>query len=418
MSSEALAGLKVVEFTQGMAGPWIGRMLAWAGAEVIRIESHQVPGVVRLYVSPASTDRKIEPEMSPWFTDWDAGKLFVTLNLKTEAGVELARRLVAQCDVMVENNRQGAMEKLGLGWESLRAENPSLVAISSSGFGEDGLHPGYVSWGPNIEAMSGMAWLGGFPDGEGAMTQYAYPDSLSAVHGLFAVLCALDHRERTGQGQRISLAQLETTVAMIGPEMMEQMTEQRTPARLGNQSAHRAPQGCYPCAGDDQHCVVSVGGIDEWQALCPVIGRPEWANDASMASADGRRAHCAEIDRAIGEWTLGRTPFEAVETLQAAGIPAGVVQNTEDQYTRDPHLAERRYFESIPHLKKGTVVAPGIPLGLTGTPGRTTRAGAAMGEDNPSVFRDLLGLSEAEYAAYVDAGAIETPPAGETQAGR
>ena len=262
MTFDALAGLKVVEFTQGMAGPWIGRMMAWAGAEVIRIESHRVPGVVRLYIPPASKERKIEPEMSPWFTDWDAGKLFVALNLKAEAGVELAHRLVARCDVMIENNRHGAMEKLGLGWESLHAANPKLIAISSSGFGEDGLHPGYVSWGPNVEAMSGMAWLAGFPDGQGAMTQYAYPDSLSAVHGLFAVLCALDHRERTGEGQRISLAQLETTVAMIGPEMMEQMAEQRTPARLGNRSAHRAPQGCYPALGDDRWITLSVGDDD------------------------------------------------------------------------------------------------------------------------------------------------------------
>lgn len=417
MIPDALAGLKVVEFTQGMAGPWIGRMMAWAGAEVIRIESHQVPGVVRLYIPPASKERKIEPEMSPWFTDWDAGKLFVALNLKAEAGAELAHRLVARCDVMIENNRHGAMEKLGLGWENLHAANPKLIAISSSGFGEDGLHPGYVSWGPNIEAMSGMAWLAGFPGGQGAMTQYAYPDSLSAVHGLFAVLCALDHRGRTGEGQRISLAQLETTVAMIGPEIMEQIAEQRTPARLGNRSTHRAPQGCYACAGDDQHCVISIGELEEWQALCTLIGREEWAKDQGLASPDGRRAHGAEIDRAIAEWTLGRSPFEAVERLQASHIPAGVVQNTEDQYTRDPHLAERGYFETIPHLKKGTAVAPGIPLGLTGTPGRTSRTGAAMGEDNPSVFRDLLGLSEAEYAAYVEAGAIETPPIEETATG-
>jgi crotonobetainyl-CoA:carnitine CoA-transferase CaiB-like acyl-CoA transferase len=163
--------------------------------------------------------------------------------------------------------------------------------------------------------------------------------------------------------------------------------------------------------------VISIGELEEWQALCALIGREEWAKDQALASPDGRRAHGAEIDRAIAEWTLGRSPFEVVERLQASHIPAGVVQNTEDQYTRDPHLAERGYFETIPHLKKGTAVAPGIPLGLTGTPGRTSRTGAAMGEDNPSVFRDLLGLSEAEYAAYVEAGAIETPPIEETATG-
>lgn len=413
MDTQALKGLKVVEFTQGMAGPWIGRMLAWCGAEVIRIESHQVPGVVRLYVPPRSTDRSIQPEMSPWFTDWDAGKLFVTLNLKEAGGVELALRLVARCDLVVENNRFGAMEKLGLGWDALRGVNEKLIAISSSGFGDDGVHPGYVSWGPNVEAMSGMAWLGGFPEGNGAMTQYAYPDSLSALHGLFAVLCALDHRERKGEGQRISLAQLETTMAMIGPEMMDQMAHDRPPARMGNRSTYRAPQGCYPCAGVDQHCVLSIGESEEWRALSVLIGRSQWADDPRFADTASRQNESAIIDAAIAEWTRNQSPQSAVESLQGAGIPAGVVQNTEDQYLRDPHLAERGYFEAIPHLKKGEVVAPGIPLGLQGTPGRTTRAGAAMGEDNESVFRDLLGLSTAEYDAYLEAGAIEALPVDE-----
>ena len=404
-----MAGLKVVEFTQGMAGPWIGRMLAWCGAEVIRIESHQVPGVVRLYIPPRSVERVIEPEMSPWFTDWDAGKLFVALNLKTAGGTDLALKLVGRSDVVVENNRFGVMDNLGLGWETLHASNEKLIAISSSGFGDTGVHPGYVSWGPNIEAMSGMAWLGGFPEAEGAMTQYAYPDSLSALHGLFAVLCALEHREQTGQGQRISLSQLETTVAMIGPEMMDQMAHQQPPPRMGNRSSYRAPQGCYRCAGEDQHCVVSVATQHEWAALCQVIGRPTWADDPRFANSDARQAEADAIDAAIGEWTLGLSPQNAVESLQAAGVPAGVVQNTEDQYMRDPHLAERGYFETIPHLKRGEVVAPGIPLGLQGTPGHTTRAGAAMGEDNASVFRERLELSADEYDAYVEAGAIELP---------
>jgi len=410
MEPPALAGLKVVEFTQGMAGPWIGRMLAYCGAEVIRIESRRVPGVVRLYVPPGAADRRIEPEMSPWFTDWDAGKLFVALDLKQPTGVELALRLVGRCDLVVENHRFGAMEKLGLGWEALRAANPDLVAISSNGFGEDGLHPGYVSWGPNIEAMSGMAWLGGFPAREGAMTQYAYPDSLSALHGLFAVLCALYHRERTGEGQRISLAQLETTMAMIGPEMMDQIAHDRSPEKLGNRSHHRAPQGCYPCEGEDRYCVVSVSDHAEWRGLCALIGRDGWAEDPRFRATEGRRREAEAIDQAIGQWTREYSPQTAAELLQAAGVPAGAVQNTEDQYMRDPHLVERGYFETILHLKKGEVIAPGIPLGLTGTPGRTTRAGAAMGEDNESVFRDLLELSESEYAHYVEPGGIEEPP--------
>jgi benzylsuccinate CoA-transferase BbsF subunit len=259
-----------------------------------------------------------------------------------------------------------------------------------------------------------MAWLGGFPEGQGAMTQYAYPDSLSALHGLFAVLCALDHRDRTGEGQRITLAQLETTVAMIGPEMMDQIAHDRPPARLGNRSSHRAPQGCYACAGEDRYCAISVASEEEWRALCHLIGQDEWALDPDLATPDQRRQAADRIDAAIGRWIRQHSPHDAAEMLQVAGVPAGPVQNTEDQYLRDPHLAERGFFETIPHLKKGAVTATGIPLGLTATPGRTPRAGAAMGEDNVRVFRDGLGLSESEYNDYLATGAIENPPASST----
>jgi benzylsuccinate CoA-transferase BbsF subunit len=211
--AQALEGIRVVEFTQGMAGPWIGRMMAWCGAEVVRVESRRVPGVVRLYVSPHEPEAGIQPELSPWFTDWDAGKLFVAMDLKQPAGVELARRLAARADIVIENHRSGAMAKLGLGWDVLERQNPTLIGLSSSGFGDGGPHPQYVTWGPNIEAMSGLARLSGFDHRDAAMTQYAYPDALSALHGLFAILCALDHRNRTGEGQRISIARAAATIA-------------------------------------------------------------------------------------------------------------------------------------------------------------------------------------------------------------
>ena len=407
MQEEALSELKVVEFTQGMAGPWIGRMLAWCGAEVLRIETREAPGVVRLYIPPWDRENGVQPTMSPWLTDWDAGKLFVSLNLKRPGGVELAKRLVGWSDVVVENHRHGAMDKLGLGWDAMTEANPSLIAIHSSGFGDGGLHPDYVTWGPNVEAMSGMAAASGFPDRDGAMTQYAYPDSLSALHGLFAVLCALDHRERTGESQRITLAQVETTAAMLGPLMMQQLADGEASDKLGNRSLHRVPQGCYPCAGDDRWCVVSVSSLAEWESLCSVIERPDWSIDSSLTSTAGRLERSDEIDEGISAWTRSRTPHEAAESLQAAGLAAGAVQNTEDQYTLDPHLAARGYFESIPHLTRGEVVAPGIPLGLTATPGQTQRAGADIGEDNAYVFRKLLALSEEEYAEHVATGAIE-----------
>jgi crotonobetainyl-CoA:carnitine CoA-transferase CaiB-like acyl-CoA transferase len=407
LPAQALEGIRVVEFTQGMAGPWIGRMLAWCGAEVIRVESHRVPGVVRLYVSPHEPEAGIQPELSPWLTDWDAGKLFVAMDLKQAGGVELARRLVARADIAIENHRAGAMANLGLGWDDLERSNPKLIGLSSSGFGDGGPHPHYVTWGPNIEAMSGLATLSGFEHRDCAMTQYAYPDALSALHGLFAILCALDHRDRTGEGQRISIAQLETTVAMIGPQMIEQLLDARAPHKLGNRSLYMSPHGCYPCHGDDRWCVICVRSDAEWFTLASIPELETLVADPRFTSLPGRLAAWDEIDAAIAGWTSRHDAYSLVEQLQSLGIASGVVQDTEDQYQRDAHLAERGYFESIPHLRRGEVTAPGIPLGLTGTPGHTSRAGASMGEDNEHVFRDLLGLSSDEYAAHVATGAIE-----------
>ncbi len=406
---QALAGLRVVEFTAGMAGPWIGRFMAYCGAEVIRVESRKHPGVVRLYVPPWDREGGVQEDLSPWFTDWEAGKRFVSLDLSRPEAVDLAKRLVARADVVVENQSTGVMTKLGLDYEVLREINPSLIFFSSNGFGQSGPCARYVTWGPNIEALSGLSSLSGPPERECANTQYAYPDSLSAMHGLFAVLCALDHRERTGEGQRITLSQFEATVGMIGPQMMEQLASGRAPARLGNRSDHAAPHGCYPCRGDDRWCVITVFDDSHWHGLCEVMGASEWGAEARFADTEGRRLHADEIDARIAAYTGDRTPHEVMAKLQARNIPAGAVQDTADQLERDPHLATRGYFERIPHLRKGEVLAPGIPLGLTETPGRTWRAGGRIGQDDDYVFGELLGLRTDELRRLRAVGAVESP---------
>jgi len=421
-SPQALEGVRVVEFTTGMAGPWIGRFMAWCGAEVIRVESKTRPGVVRLYIPPWDRSLGVQERLSPWFTDWDAGKLFVSLDLTKPDAVALAKKLVARADIVIENQSCGVMEKLGLGWEALVAVNPKLIGFSSSGFGEGGPAEHFVTWGPNIEAVAGLAGLSGFPQRECTTTQYAYPDGLSALHGLFAILCALesalhglfailcalDHRERTGEGQRIGLSQFEATAAAIGPQLMDQLAHGREPQKLGNASLHAAPHGCYRCAGVDRWCVISVLDEAAWRGLCRVMGRGAWLEDPRFADAAGRLACAGELDAAIEAWTSERDPHDAMEQLQAAGVAAGAVQDAEDQFERDGHLADRAYFERIPHLAKGEVVATGIPLGLTETPGHTSRAGACIGEDDEYVFRDLLGLSPEEIAAARRVGAIES----------
>jgi len=407
MQPGALADLRVLELTAGMAGPWIGRFMAWCGAEVIKVESKTRPDVTRQYVPPWAPERGIEPQLSPWFTDWNAGKRFVALDLKHPEAVALAKRLVARCDVVVENYAPGVLEKLGLGWEELARVKHDLVLLSTSGFGDSGPYRSHVTWGPNIEAVSGLATTSGFAGRPCTPTHYAYPDSLSALHGLFAVMCALDHRSRTGEGQRIDLSQLEATIAVYGEALVEPLVRGRAVERLGNRSRHAAPHGCYSCAGEDRWCAISVFDDEAWRRLCRVAEHPEWIEEPRFATLDARLANVAELDRRIESWTREHDAFELMESLQAAGVAAGVVQTTEDQYRRDPQLAARDFFEEIEHRVKGTVVATGIPLGLRGTPGRTPHAGSAVGEDNDYVFGEILSLTSDERRRLTESGAIE-----------
>jgi benzylsuccinate CoA-transferase BbsF subunit len=383
--------------------------MAYCGAEVIRVESKQRPDVVRLYVPPKNPELGTQPQLSPWFTDWNAGKRFAALDLTRPEAVELTKRLVATCDVAVENYSTGVMDKLGLGYAELRRAKPDLIMLSTSGYGDTGPCRRYVTWGPNIEALAGLSTLSGFPERDCTVTQYAYPDALSALHGLFAVMCALDHRGRTGEGQYINLSQFEATVGVVGHLIMETLANTREPQRLGNRALHAAPHGCYPCKGEDRWCAIAVFGDAEWERLCEVAEKPEWASDPRFATQSARIENAALLDERIGAWTSSQTEYELMHALQDAGIAAGVVQNVEDQMRRDPQLAARGFFEQIEHVAKGPVVANGIPLGLTGTPGRSGPAGGAVGHDNDYVFGELLGMTSSEIRRYVEAGAIESP---------
>jgi crotonobetainyl-CoA:carnitine CoA-transferase CaiB-like acyl-CoA transferase len=403
----ALEGLRVVELGAGMAVPWLGRLMAWCGADVIKIESRGYPDVTRLYVPPRMPELGVQPQLSPWFTDWNAGKRFVALDLLQPDAVDLAKRLVARSDVLIENYNTGVLDKLGLGYEALRGVNPELVMLSSTGFGHEGPDCRNVTWGPNIEALTGLARFTGFPGGECSMTHFAYPDPLSALHGLVAVLAALEHRERGGGGQHVRMAQYETCVASWGDLLMQYLVNGEEPARLGNRSLHRAPHGCYPCRGEDRWCAIAVDSDIEWQALCRVLDLDDLAADTRLVHAEARIAHAAEIDARMAGRTREHDAHALMHALQAAGVAASAVQTTEDQIERDPHLAARGFFEQIEHLKKGPVTAVGSPLGLTGTPGRTKHAGEPIGRDNVAVFSGLLGLDAKEYERLLVAGAIE-----------
>jgi crotonobetainyl-CoA:carnitine CoA-transferase CaiB-like acyl-CoA transferase len=221
-------------------------------------------------------------------------------------------------------------------------------------------------------------------------------------------MCALEHRRNTGHGQYINLSQYEATVAAVGHVVMEQLNEGREPRKMGNRSLRAAPHGCYRCRGDDRWCAIAVLGEPQWRRFCEVVGEPGWAEDPRFATLAARLEHADELDRCVEAWTSARDPYEVMARLQEAGIAAGVAQTAEDLFERDPQLAARGFFEEVEHHQKGKEIATGVPLGLTGTPGRTTRTGSALGHDNDYVFGELLGLSPQEMRDCIAAGVIES----------
>ena len=400
-----LAGLRVLEFTAAMAGPWIGRILAYCGADSVRIESKQRPDVVRLYIPPWNRSLGTQPQLSPWFTDWNAGKRFIGLDLTKLRSVELAKRLVARCDVVIDNQSTGVLEKLGLGYDELVRHNPRLVMISTTGYGGSGPNARFVTWGSNIEAVAGLAKLSGPADAECTITQYAYPDALSAMHGVAAVIAALDRRDRCGQSEHILVSQYEVTAAAVGAELMQ--GESRDPERLGNARPGSGPHGVYPCRGEDRWCAIEVNDDDDWQQLAVALDQPVWCADPRFATSTLREALREEIDTRLSETTRDRDAFEIARRLQDAGVAAGVVQTVEDEYERDPHLRERGFFETIPHIAKGAVVAAGLPVGLTEPRGHSRSSGEALGQDNEAVFGEWLGMSALEVEDEIASGSIE-----------
>ncbi len=403
----ALAGIRVVEFTAGMAGPWIGRFMAWAGAEVVKVESRKFPDVTRLYIPPYQPELGVQDALSPWFTDWNAGKRFVSLDLTKPDAVDLAKQLVARADIVIENYSDGVLAKLGLDYDALAAVQPNLIMLSSTGYGATGPCKGYITWGPNIEALSSMVRSSGFAHREGAVTQYAYPDPLSAVHGLVALLAAMDHRRRTGAGQHIDMSQYEATVSAMGSALMELLANGREPARRGNRSHNAFPQGVYRTLGEDRWCAISCETDEQWVALARVLELDGADVTGRFAERLQRESAAVEIDRQIEERTVAFDPYDLMHRLQTVGVVAAVVQDVDDQLHRDPQLAARGMFEELDHRKKGKVVAPGIPLGMRATPGFTRGTGSSVGEDNARIFKGLIGLSDEAYDRLVRTGVIE-----------
>lgn len=401
-SALALQGIRVLDFTWIHAGPSATRILADQGAQVIKVESDQALSVVGGPVS--NTARGLGQRHN-----WNAGKSSISLNMKTDAGKDLARRLVAVSDVVAENFSGRVMPGWGLDFESIRKIRPDIIMLSMSGFGRTGPWKDRVSYGQTLQAWSGFTDLTGFPESKPSGPASAYSDAVGGMTGAQAVLLALIHRARTGRGQWIDVSQMEAMSTLLGPLALELSANKTDVQRTGNRQRHGggAPHGAYRCLGDDRWLTITVFNEEEWDAFVRVVGSPAWASDSRFAGAESRLHNSDDLDKLVESWTSAQNAEEAMHLLQAAGVAAGVVQTGQDMAENDPHLRERGLFQKVPDAAGVTRTIERAPYKLSLTPGSVTRGAPEFGADQDFVLREILGVDDEELAEMAIAGAFD-----------
>jgi crotonobetainyl-CoA:carnitine CoA-transferase CaiB-like acyl-CoA transferase len=407
MPQQALTGLRVVDFTWVGVGPLLTKILADFGAEVIRLESRTRPDPFRY--TPPFVEDKAGLERSAQFLALNTGKYHATLNLCHPQGRDLARRLIAHADVVAENFTSHVMPQWGLSYEELRRLKPDLVMISLSMAGRTGPHRDVAGFGTVLQAAAGLCHLTGWPDRPPSVPGVAYTDWTTPFFGLVALLAALDYRRRTGRGQYIDVSNLEVGVHCLETAILDYTANGRLQSRAGNEwmvgdLPGAAPHGVYRCRGEDRWCAIAVVDDAAWRRFCAALGSPAWAQDPRFTTVLGRVRHRDELHALIEAWTAQRSAEEVVQRLQTAGIAAGVVQTAAD-LERDPQLAQRG-AAILEHPEVGAQRYDVPSFRLSATPAEL-RPVPLMGQHNAYVFKGLLGLSDAEYAALQAAGVFD-----------
>ncbi len=399
-----LEGIRVLDFSWVWAGPYAALQLAHLGADVIRVESARRPCMYRNTLPMADDIRDLN--RAGGFNQWNQGKRSIALDLAKPRAVEITRELVRHCDVVVENFAAGSIARMGLGYETLKQFRPGLVMLSMSGYGQTGPYSTHLSFGALIEAVSGFTLVNGYPGMRTRSSGMAYPDPTSGMFGALAVVAALVHRARTGEGQHIDLAMLETVLSIIPEALLEYAVNGRLPQPIGNRDPWMAPHNCYKARGNEHMWVtIAVSTEEEWRALCGAIGQSELARDPRFAAADLRKRNEDELDRIIGEWTAPRDRWEITELLQAAGVAAFPTMGPKD-LVEDPHLRARGYHVQLPHPVVGTRIHAGIAWKMSATPCRVRKAAPVLGADTDSILGELLGYSEAEIQRLREDGVL------------
>ena len=396
-------GIKIADFSWVGVGPISTKYLADHGATVVRVETTNPLDILR--VAGPFKDGVPGPDRSQFFADYNTSKYGITLDLKNPAAIEVAHRLIAWADVLVESFTPGTADSLGIGYETARSINPSIIMASTCLMGQTGPASSFAGFGFHAGSIAGYYEITGWPDlpPDGPWT--AYTDTVSPRFLAAILMAALDHQRRTGEGQHIDAAQLEMSLHFLGPQLVDYSVSGRSVTRNGNRSPYMAPHGVFPCQGEDQWCAIAVETDQQWTGLQAAMGSPDWAKDLKFDKVEDRLANQEEIEIKLSEWTQVRPPKAVMEALHAEGVPAGVVQRSSD-LQRDPQLAHRRFFRDLEHQEMGTIPYPGHQFSISGYDSGPRSAAPVLGQHNDEVLRDVLGMTDEEITEAIIAGAL------------
>jgi crotonobetainyl-CoA:carnitine CoA-transferase CaiB-like acyl-CoA transferase len=386
---QPLAGVRIIDFGQVILLPFATRWLAWLGAEVILIESRK-----RAFqrVTPPFAHNRPGPNTGARFNTMNNNKLGCTLNLKAPEAIELVKKLVVKSDVVTENFSAGTMDKLGLGYEALKAINPSLVYLSATAFGRTGEWSDYIGYHSSVNAFSGFAQITGYENGDPRLLGAVLPDTIGGIYITFALLLSIYNRRRTGEGAFVDFSMLEGMLSLMPQPVIDFTLNQKEWKRVGNRDAVKVPHGIYRCKGDDQWVAISVASQAEWQRFCTAIGHDEWTQDTRFVDELSRHRHAAELDKSIEDWSLAQEAESAAQQIQSVGIAAGAALSVA-QLLQDRQLNARGFVVDIQHPEAGPRKTVGLPWKISGTPPPDYRHSPLLGESNDYVFKELLGLS-------------------------
>ncbi len=415
MAGGPLSGIRIADFTWVWAGPYCTLQLAHMGADVIRIETATRPCVTRM-LPPWPGGKPAGLDSSGYYNQYNQGKRSLALNFSQPGALEVARALIAKSDVVTNNFAHGVMDRLGLGYEELRKIKSDIIMISLSGYGDTGPYRDYVAYGPAQVPLCGLSSLTGYIGGPPMHAGYSYADPNAGVHGAFAVLAALYHRELTGEGQYMDMSQWECAMAVLPEGIMEYTMNGTEPQRIGNRDPWMAPHGIFRCKDRaekvlgftiDQFVAVAVSDDAAWQRMAAAIGRPELAHDPKFAALAARKSNEDELESIIESWSIGQNAPQAAGILQNAGVAAFVVADNKYLSEEDQHLKDRGYFVNLPHPVVGTRQHCGIPWKMSATPIAVRSAAPTLGQHTHEILSQVLGLPEAEIARLRESGALE-----------